>query len=166
LHASLFAYAQNVPFASVRQEKVANYFSDRGLERFVFASATELSEALAEIQSGTVDFSESVTRDRDAVHAAYAQYASTFRRRSAPRADRAGEPSELFELNAERLLSAQRKGVIEQRDVVLHRLFLRALGAERNERMWHDEADRLAQRIGELEARPHPPKPAWPGQRG
>ena len=164
LHASLFAYSQNVPFVSVHQEKVASYFGDRGLERFVFRSAAQFREAVEEVQSGEVDFSELVRRDREGVHDVYAAYAAALGRRGRRRTVDAPPTEGTSALDAQRVVSTQREGVVLQRDAVLHQLYLRVLGAERNEHIWHAEADRLAARVAELEARVTALEPAGRGR--
>ncbi|WP_225753637.1 polysaccharide pyruvyl transferase family protein [Actinotalea sp. Marseille-Q4924] len=167
LHASLFAYSQSVPFATVHQEKVWNYFSDRGLQRLVFRSCAELRAALEEIEAGEVDLAGLVAADKAAVRAAYADYAAAIRHRAGHRSVPRSAPVS-SELQSERLTSSQREGVIHNRDSVLHQLYLRVLTAERGERVWHDEADRLAARVAELEAAAAVPadQPGSPGTVG
>ncbi|MGV8968105.1 MAG: polysaccharide pyruvyl transferase family protein [Cellulomonas sp.] len=159
LHASIFAYSQNVPFASASQEKVAHYFADRGLSDLVFASDAELASALAQINEGTVDFSEQVASDKAAVRAAYANYAALARTRHASPVrhaevvpNRGSVASRSSELQATALLVEQRAHVIVSRDTVIAQLARRAHEAEVGVMTWHAEADHLAEEVSELRA--------------
>lgn len=166
LHASLFAYAQQVPFASAHQEKVANYFGDRGLGRFVVSSDAQLRSALEEIRAGGGSDVDSVRRDVIDVHAAYARYAELIRARlgrsgaveptAAPGAQGVGASAS--HSGAERpseqaLLAEQRENVITNRDRTIHDLALQVVSARVAASTWHDEADRQAAMLAELKFR-------------
>lgn len=162
LHASLFAYSQNVPFASAYQEKVWNYFVDRGLERFIFRNGADLRRALVEIAGGHVDFRDQVERDKAQVRAAYGRYAEAFRRRAGQRRDTAPGAADApaavasapgSDLARELLLSGQRENVILHRDNVIHGLMLRALTAEHDVAVWRAEAERLSARLRAFDLR-------------
>jgi hypothetical protein len=157
LHASIFAYSQNVPFASVSQEKVAHYFDDRGLSDFVFASDAALERALGLIRNGHASFESSVARDKVAVHRAYADFAALARRKHddpTRSANLACEPDandlKSSEDRVKALFIDQRAQVIISRDAVVSQLARRALDAESGVKMWHLEADRLASEVTEL----------------
>lgn len=159
LHASLFAYSQNVPFVTAHQEKVVNYFGDRGLGRFVFASDDQLRQGIAALQSGNVDFADIVAQDRAAVHDAYAEFARIIHRRAArprptaaatqPRADAPPEPATDY---VEHMRAEQRAHVIENRDIAVHHLTRRLMAAQADAVQWHREADRLTVELAHVQA--------------
>lgn len=158
LHATLFAYSQGVPFATAHQEKVVNYFGDRGLGRFVFASNDQLRRAIEELEGGAVDLSELVAADRAAVHHAYARYAATIR--GLQRSGNAGAPrrqaraSRSTAVQVDHLRAEQREHVIANRDVTVHALMYRAVSAESEAARWRAEAEHLAGQLAELSNRP------------
>ena len=150
LHATLFAYSQGVPFASAHQEKVVNYFGDRGLGRFVFASDDQLRRSLAEIDGGKVTFEDEVAADKQSVRAAYADYAEIIRRRATEqrtgarrRGAAVGQQAE-SDRRADHLRAEQREHVITNRDVTVHSLMYRAVSAEAEATHWKAEAERLS----------------------
>jgi len=81
LHASIFAFSQNVPFATVRQLKVANYFEDRGLERWMFRSGDELRQILDGFARDRVDLTELIEADRAAIRGAFDEFADIVQQR-------------------------------------------------------------------------------------
>ena len=145
LHASIFAYSQNVPFATVHQPKVLNYFADRGLDRFVFSDAAGLATALEEIQGGEVDFTALVEKDKAEISKAFAHYADLARdrasRRSAPLPTFAVEQDEHRKAA---LLLDQLVQVIAGRDRVIAHDWVRLKSLEHHLTRWHAEADKLA----------------------
>lgn len=159
LHATLFAYSQNVPFVTAYQEKVINYLGDRRLGRFVYASDDQLRAALAEVQAGGIDFGEAVAVDKAAVHDAYATYAGLVRRRAGEshRNTRQGPVSTRDDgRNAEHLRAEQREHVIENRDVAVHHLTRRLMAAQAEASLWHKEADRLGAELEVARAKLEP----------
>ncbi|MEP7762936.1 polysaccharide pyruvyl transferase family protein [Sanguibacter sp. 25GB23B1] len=163
LHASLFAYSQNVPFATVHQEKVLNYFKDRGLERFVFDGPESLRAAMTEIELGGLDFSEQVAEEKRVVNEAYARFAALARTRAATRQGELPavevDPS-LAQRDA--LLIEQLSHVVVGRDRVIAHDQVRLMEAEHHAQRWHDEADRLAAEIELLSARVLEPPASTP----
>jgi hypothetical protein len=63
LHASIFAYTQNVPFVSIKQTKVFDYFSDRGLAENVVETRRDLRKGIERLLVGTDDYSALVDQD-------------------------------------------------------------------------------------------------------
>lgn len=154
LHASIFAYSQNVPFATIHQPKVLNYFSDRGLERFVFADAQGLASALQEIQGGEVDFTALVKKDKTEISEAFAYYADLARSRAAVRT--APLPPYVVEQDERReaaLLLDQLAQVIAGRDRVIAHDWVRLQSLEHHLKRWHAEADKLAADVDVLRRR-------------
>ncbi|TFD22866.1 polysaccharide pyruvyl transferase family protein [Cryobacterium sp. TMT2-23] len=76
LHASIFAYSQNIPFASVFQQKAQNYFEDRGLGAHVVADRSQLREMIDRMETEAFDFSEPIERDTAAIARAFDRYAT------------------------------------------------------------------------------------------
>lgn len=75
LHASIFSYSQNVPFATVFQKKVEYYFSDRGLSDHVISNADELQEMITRLDVEKFDFTARIDDDRKRVQTAFRNYA-------------------------------------------------------------------------------------------
>ncbi|WP_447924829.1 polysaccharide pyruvyl transferase family protein [Georgenia muralis] len=130
LHATIFAYSQNVPFATVHQEKVENYLRDRDLQDLIFHDNASLSEAVHRLGEAPPDLTETVARDKAAVHASFRRIAEIA---GLPTGDavepvlRAGpdEPSR----EVVQLIAAQREEVVLGRDAVLGTVTRRATAA-------------------------------------
>lgn len=140
LHASIFAYSQNVPFVSARQPKVLDYFTDRGLEAFVFSDARDLDRALT-AASSNLDFSALVAADRAALEPAIERWAEILGDRS-PGASRAVVDQQEDPLWVAHLLDEQLLSVVEQRDVLLSAALTRH----------HILEDRMRFELGQLQA--------------
>lgn len=154
LHASIFAYSQNVPFATVHQPKVLNYFKDRGLERFVFSDVASLAGALTEIQAGEVDFSDLVAKDKAEVAEAFGVYAELAHARAS--AHGGSLPPYVTQHDDRResaLLVDQLVQVIAGRDRVIAHDWMRLMSLEHHMNRWHAEADKLAAEVATLSAR-------------
>ena len=79
LHASIFAYSQNIPFASIHQKKAEYYFQDRGLSSHLVRNDSELIAMLARLDTETFDFSSLITADARRVESAFDQFAEILR---------------------------------------------------------------------------------------
>lgn len=64
LHASIFSYTQNIPFATLGQQKVVDYFTDRGLGNFVYSSDDQLESIVRAIEDQAFNFSERVKKEK------------------------------------------------------------------------------------------------------
>ena len=76
MHASIFSYSQGVPFVSIYQEKVLNYFSDRGLNDFVVSDGHHLSYALETLRNNPPELRNYLKQDQESVLNAFMKYAS------------------------------------------------------------------------------------------
>lgn len=76
LHASIFAYSQNVPFASVFQQKTHNYFDDRGLRAHIVTNRDQLQNMIHRLDAETFDFTASVENDTAVITRTFATYAN------------------------------------------------------------------------------------------
>jgi hypothetical protein len=74
LHASIFAYSQNIPFATLGQEKVKTYFRDRGLSEYVFSDANQLNQIIDNIHSKRPNFEGLINKDRKILHETLLKY--------------------------------------------------------------------------------------------
>jgi hypothetical protein len=74
LHASIYAYSQNIPFASIHQKKAEYYFQDRALGSHLVRDNRELVAMLSRLDSETFDFSEQIARDGRLVNQAFDLY--------------------------------------------------------------------------------------------
>lgn len=75
LHASIFAYSQNVPFISIHQKKAGYYFSDRGLSDNLVKCGKDFAEQLNRLDSEQPDYQTLIAADRSTVLRAFTQYA-------------------------------------------------------------------------------------------
>lgn len=149
LHASIFAYSQNVPFASVHQKKAQYYFEDRGLGSHLVVDHAELDNMIHRLDRERFDFTASIAQDKARVNEAFAGYVSKL--------DLVGNSTEGFvstpELSLEssrvrdKILLDQAHHVIGDRDLALAYLEFRRLAmVERTEKQ--DEiVDELVQRL-------------------
>ncbi|GAA4421521.1 hypothetical protein GCM10023169_14470 [Georgenia halophila] len=121
LHATIFAFAQGVPFATVDQLKVVNYLRDRDLADMVFSDTHSLTEVLHRVQEDPPDMAAAVARDKEAVHTWFGRVASLV----SPPADRAPVEPEIVQpgrapsVETLDLIARQREQVILGRDGVL-----------------------------------------------
>ena len=74
LHASIYAYSQNIPFASIHQKKAEYYFQDRSLDSHLVRNDRELVAMLSRLDSESFDFSEQITRDERLINQAFDRY--------------------------------------------------------------------------------------------
>jgi hypothetical protein len=118
LHASIFAFSQNVPFISVHQDKVEHYFADRGLGSNVVKSRGELLEQLHRFDSERPDYSELIEADRSTVMRAFARYAEILAASPAPEGAWASAPV-TPQRRQDAMLLDQAKHVISDRDLAL-----------------------------------------------
>ncbi|HEV7742769.1 MAG TPA: polysaccharide pyruvyl transferase family protein [Pseudolysinimonas sp.] len=115
LHASIFAYSQNVPFVSIHQKKVENYFTDRGLLDHLASDHASLATAIRRVDEDAPDFTALVQADADAVLSAFERYARILG--SAP--ESAGVASESVRGRTDALMLAQAAHVIQDRDLAI-----------------------------------------------
>jgi hypothetical protein len=150
LHASIFAFSQNVPFASIHQKKVEYYFADRGLAEHVVASGPQLEQLVQRLEHDRFDFTELIERDRAAVDEAFDEYAQLLRSEGTDAAAQTIDTGAAPLDRRSSILLDQAEQVIGDRDLSLglsegrRRL---ALG-ELDERTRHvTELDRLVERL-------------------
>lgn len=79
LHASIFAFTQNVPFATLGQEKVRSYFTDRGLNGYVFNNSSQLKQVIKKLELNPPNFTELVNKDRLSLERAVEKYVEIIR---------------------------------------------------------------------------------------
>ncbi|HEY0221708.1 MAG TPA: polysaccharide pyruvyl transferase family protein [Lactovum miscens] len=124
LHASIFSYSQNVPFLSMYQEKVHDYFSDRKLEKFIFRSQEEVVDLLHDFKQGKFpNFAEAVIEDRQKVNKYLDIYLQLINERTE---ERIVDPIVLSEIDSKQEeqeeIIHQKIQVIQGRDRLLHYL--------------------------------------------
>lgn len=76
LHATFFAYAQNVPFVTADQRKVRDFLADRDLTEWIFSDDRSLRDALERVAEEPPRLAARVAEDRAAVHGAFARVAA------------------------------------------------------------------------------------------
>ncbi len=64
LHATMWAYINNVPFLTLWQEKVEFFLKDRGLEKWIFRNGDELKEKIPLLLNEKVNFNKPMEKDR------------------------------------------------------------------------------------------------------
>jgi Polysaccharide pyruvyl transferase len=163
LHASIFAYSQNVPFATMYQQKVESYFKDRGLKKHVFKSQAELRKLIPALDKGEIDFTECIAKDVDILEKTIDEYERIVAL-SRPVTNSSDVVTHLedeikkLELNNEQLVK-----VVNGRDILVHDLIYRYQQEAHSYRldikkllnmidgMKEEEAIRLAQEKAEKE---------------
>jgi hypothetical protein len=115
LHASIFAYSQNIPFVSVYQKKVDYYFRDRGLGDLVVADHDDFAAAVKRVAAEPPDFSDRIADDVRRVSEAFDRYAAIIRD-STP-VD--GLPPSEPERRTSELVLAQMTHVVRDRDLAI-----------------------------------------------
>ncbi|WP_206750214.1 polysaccharide pyruvyl transferase family protein [Cryobacterium sp. TMT1-3] len=155
LHISIFAYSQNVPFVSIHQEKINNYFDDRGLDEHVVQTSSGLRQMLERLNMETFDFRDGIDADRASVERAFDLYADWLS------TDDGGTlkmgPSIPPDVRRENLRHSQSSDVVADRDNAIGLVEGRRLSAlarqtaqsTENERL-ADEIDRLADEVDDL----------------
>jgi hypothetical protein len=121
LHASIFAYSQNVPFASVFQQKTQHYFDDRGLEAHIVADRDQLQNMVHRLDSETFDFSALIKHDSAVITRTFAKYADILQSSEPEPADVArDEPADPDSTRVRgEILLTQAAQIIVERDVTL-----------------------------------------------
>lgn len=142
LHISIFAYSQNVPFVSIRQEKIHNYFQDRGLAEHVAETGSELKQILERLNSEHFDFSAEIVADRAAVEFAFDRYVEILTK------DDGGElglnPSKATSsVRRDTLIHSQSSEVLADRDITLGVVEGRRLAALARENLQAAELERV-----------------------
>ena len=133
LHISIFAYSQNVPFVSIHQEKIQNYFQDRGLKEHVVGTGHELRLMLDCLAAEDLDFSTAIAADRAKVEFAFDRYIEilTGAKNSEARADFLKPVDSTSKSSLKRSQSAD---IVMDRDITVGVLESRRLAA-----LMHDE---------------------------
>jgi hypothetical protein len=145
LHASIFAYSQNVPFISVHQEKVENYFADRGLSANVVRSRGEFLVQLRRCDSERSDYRGLIDADRAAVLRAFAKYTEIISASPASRTVWASSPV-LPMRQQDAILRDQAAHIIGDRDFALSYTESRRMDKQR-------DVDRLSSELVQLQER-------------
>lgn len=117
LHASIYAYSQNIPFASIHQKKAEYYFQDRGLSSHLVRSDSELIAMLARLDTETFDFTSLIAEDTRRIEHAFDRFAEILRT-SAPRAADAADATPTT-ARQQAVLFDQAQMVIGDRDLAL-----------------------------------------------
>ena len=115
LHATIFAYSQNVPFASIHQKKVDYYFRDRGLADHLVRDGGGLQRAAERLVAAEDDYRPLVDADRARVLEAFGQYARILGESIEPTDD----PVRPATGPLDAILLAQAEYVIQDRDAAL-----------------------------------------------
>lgn len=153
LHATLFAYSQNVPFATVAQNKVVNYLRDRGLEDLVYRDTDSLTGVVRRLEEDAPDFSTLVERDKAAVHAWFAKVTEQVPERATAPVEPVLVPGAATDGWQElELTAAQRAEVIGGRDALLADVTRRASAARAELATERGRADRLEAEVRRLES--------------
>lgn len=119
LHATIFAYSQNIPFISMYQKKTFDYFNDRNLTKFIYKDEATLGTLLEEVDLRPVNMRKLVDKDKKLVIKTIEKYIKIFEDSHIKlSADTSGgtknEPNKL------KLKIKQLEGVVEKRDVLVH----------------------------------------------
>lgn len=122
LHASIFAYTQNVPFISMYQKKTHDYFKDRQLEKYVYETQDQLDSLIKEIELSPPDMRRIIRKDKKTVEKAINTYADVIKSRIANSKDFVEKDNYASRLRNLNLEIQQLKGVVEKRDLLIHNI--------------------------------------------
>lgn len=149
LHASIFAYSQNVPFASVHQKKAQYYFEDRGLGSHLVVDHSGLNDMIHRLDSERFDFTASITRDKARVNEAFAGYVSKLGLAEGQTEGFETTPELTLESSRERdkILLNQAHHVIGDRDLALAYSEFRRLALVERADKQDEIVDELVQRL-------------------
>lgn len=152
LHASLFSYSQNIPFAAIAQPKVGFYFDDRGLLDHVVGDRQHLVDHLHRLDEDPPDYAERIDRDRVAVTSAYRQYGEILREHGTdPDPWDSGQSSLEVRAITQEVLLEQAHHVVKDRDrtiAVIERR--RERSDQRLQALESRLRNRIAARVGSL----------------
>ena len=133
LHISIFSYSQNVPFISIHQDKISNYFEDRKLQEHIVQTGPELETMIKRLDSEEFDFSTEIAADRSTVESAFDRYVEILAH------DSTVEPGTAFlapktTIDRDALKRLHAADIVSDRDITLGLLEARrvALRAEKN----------------------------------
>jgi hypothetical protein len=129
LHATIFAYTQNVPFLTFYQDKVHDYLVDRGLEQFIFRNTQELREKMHLVTDTPPDFTDMVARDKEVVTRHLEEFIAPYRPSTPsgvpPLRDVGYHPPRGSGYTKESLILDLHKDVLAHRDDLVHELIVR-----------------------------------------
>jgi len=123
LHASIFAYTQNVPFISMYQKKAHDYFKDRKLDNFVYTNQEQLVGLIDLVENSNIDMSEKIEKDRAMVNKTIDKYVEIIN--STSTTAQYEEGSDDIKASALRRLQLEVKqleGVVGKRDVLMNNM--------------------------------------------
>lgn len=124
LHASIFAYLQNVPFLTFYQQKTYDYFKDRALEDHVFTSTEDFVVKLEKvILERKVDFGEQIKKDKIAIKEHLGRLTEIIEKDGRSFIFNDGAPVMPSARPEDILLIDQLNHVIESRDVLIKKLY-------------------------------------------
>jgi hypothetical protein len=155
LHATIFAYAQNVPFLTFYQDKVHDYLVDRGLEHLIFRNTEELAQKMHLVTDERPDFSQLIARDAAALKAHLEELVGTHRSAGEAARPRDAQPAPAGDApyTKESLLLDLHKHVLGQRDRLVHELIVRGDRLRRELANSEDHRREAEGRLREVERR-------------
>lgn len=125
LHASVFAYLQNIPFLTFYQQKTFDYFKDRGLEWHVCKDLDDFKDKISIIFQRKIDFSPQIERDKTAIKKHLEKITQIIKNNSQQKNQAKGRPlvvkNEKWDEND--LMIDQLHHVILSRDVLIKKLY-------------------------------------------
>lgn len=130
LHASIFSYSQNVPFITLYQEKVLNYFKDRDLDTWVFKTQEEFISKLNKLQTSPPDMRKSIRSDRKKLEDMMNKFRNIISEDSKTYTYSKDSNPQNTEADEMRLTIEQLKNVVRHRDVLAHYLSYRYINRQ------------------------------------
>ena len=146
LHASIFAYSQNVPFISLYQKKVYDYFKDRGLENYVYKNQQELVKLIEKIESNPPDMQGIIKKDKKAVEKTISKFAQIVNSAhiETNNLKSTGDVPGENRIEKLQLEKEQARLVIEKRDVLVHDVIYKYVKLhDQTVSLWRSETERL-----------------------
>lgn len=153
LHASIFSYSQNIPFASVYQTKAFDYFHDRGLAEHLVRDKAELVAMIDRLDTERFDFVPLVEKDRALILETFAEYARILRSSNnrEPWYSTADTPPR----RVDSMLLDQAHHVVRDRDLALSDTESRRAQAQLELENVHEQVDNLSGELTDTELQLH-----------
>jgi hypothetical protein len=121
LHATIFAYVQNIPFITFKQEKVENFLSDRGLLDRMFANTEELKTKILDPKLRVADYTNKIIADKKILKSHTKKLVDVIKNSSEEKLD--NTPLQVTNISKEqvnKIYLSQLNHVINDRDLLIH----------------------------------------------
>lgn len=154
LHASIFAYSQNIPFISMYQKKAYDYFKDRNLEKYIYKNQEQLTDLIKYVESTHIDMNKQILKDKKIVNETIDKFVEIIDKlpQVANKIKKITTPNLVHRME---LQIKQLEAVVEGRDIVIHNMIYE------NMRSNEKKLNTLHSKVIDLENELHNAKRGW-----